>query len=299
MSRIGLVVFGLILLAVFASFNSSVIGVGAGSVVSVDPGFRIVVVEVNETGVFEFKVSYSGPGIGFFVLSTNSSSSSVYPSSFSLLSGQTATVYVTDTRGSPGIYDVVLTVRELGSGESVNATARLAVASECIRGSTLGGVMVLVADSINVSVEINATGLTCAKLCVLPENPLPEYVPADSGSLSRYFDIYIGRPDRVEWPITVKMNYTEQEILDDNLDEVSLKLNYWNDTGLTTFADTGVHTSIRQVYAYPEENETQGSIVMAIAQLNVLPIPEPPVTSLVLALATISLMTILYWRKYF
>ena len=296
MGRLGLFVFGLLVLGVFVS--PIVLVASASSVVGVDPGFRVVVGEVGEVGVFVFRVAYFGSGVGFFVLSTNSSSSSVYPSSFSLLSGQVATVYVTDVRSAPGIYDNVLTVRELGSGEVVNVTARYAVASECIRGSSTGGVIVLVADSINVSVEINTTGITCAKLCVLPENPLPEYVPADSMSLNRYFDVYIGRPDRVVWPITVKMNYTEQEILDDNLDEISLKMNYWNDTGLTTFADTGVHTNIRQVYAYPEENETRGSIIMAIAQVNIVPIPEPPVTGMILAIATISLAGLLYWKRY-
>ena len=283
------------MIGVFGLFLPGLVGLSDTGVVGVDPGFSVAVVDVGETGVFGYRVTYLGPGVGFFVLSVDNGS--VYPGSFSLLSGQAATVYVTRAEGVPGVYDSVLTVRELGSGETVNVTARLVVASECIRGSTTGGRLVLVADSINVSVEVNATGQTCARLCVLPENPLPEYVPQGSVSLDRYFDIRVGRPDHVSWPITVKMNYSEQEVVGEGLNELSLGLSYWNGTGMESFNDTGVDTGIHQVYAFPEENETGGSIVMAIASLDVTPIPEPPATSIILVASITGLLALFYWRK--
>ncbi len=267
------------------------------SVFSIDPEFTVNVVDVNESSVFQLHVRYFGGGVGFFVATTNSSGVGIYPGSFSLLSGQSGTVYVSVPAYPPGIYDTVIVFRELGSGENHSIIVRLAVASECVRASTLKGIVSLEADSGNISLVVNATGSTCVRLCVLPVNPLPEYVPVDKGSLGKYFDVKIGRPDHVSWPIMVKVNYTVNDITDKNLEELSLKLYYWNTTELKVLNNTGVDTGLKQVYAYPLEDETRGSIMMALAQTSIIPIPESPVTSLVLVLALASMVSLVYWRR--
>ena len=267
------------------------------SVFSVDPEFTVSVVDVGESNVFSLHVRYFGGGVGFFTATTNSSGVGIYPGSFSLLSGQSGTVYVSVPAYPTGIYDTVIVFRELGSGESHNVVVRLAVASECVRASTLRGIVSLEADSGNISLVVNATGSTCVRLCVLPANPLPEYVPADKGSIEKYFDVKIGRRDHVSWPITVKVNYTPNDIADNSLEELSLKLYYWNNVELMALNNTGVDTELKQVYAYPLESETEGSIMMALAQISIIPVPEPPTTSLVLVLALASMVSFVYWRR--
>ena len=269
----------------------------ATSVFSVDPEFTVNVVDTNESSVFQLHVRYFGSGVGFFTATTNNSGVGIYPGSFSLLSGQSGTVYVSVPAYPPGIYDTVIVFRELGSGENHSVIVRLAVASECVRTSTLGGIVSLETSSGDIGLVVNATGSTCVRLCVLPVNPLPEYVPVDKGSLGKYFDVKIGRLDHVSWPITVKVNYTIDDITDNNLEELSLKLYYWNTTELKVLNNTGVDTELKQVYAYPLEDETRGSIMMVLAQTSIIPIPESPVTSIILVLVLASTLSLAYWRR--
>ena len=124
------------------------------------------------------------------------------------------------------------------------------------------------------------------------ENPHPGATkPAEM--LDKYIDISVSDKENVEWPMYVKMNYTDDEI-PAGVDENTLGLYHYKDGAWHKCGSTGVNTDENYVWAYVTEDECAGSPFCSGGSSSPVPVPEFSVFGLLVLIVILTVVLVVY-----
>jgi len=129
-----------------------------------------------------------------------------------------------------------------------------------VEAITSTGVVTVVnaTDVADVEISVNVTSPTSVIVANHTDNPHPE-APRPEGMLPKYVEIAVGNKSAVEWPMYVRLYYTDEEVAAAGMSEVNLGLYYFKDGSWHRCENTSVDVDNNFIWAYVQEYEYVGS----------------------------------------
>jgi len=152
---------------------------------------------------------------------------------------------------SDGIYEFSITAIDKNSNRNTSSIHKFAICSEVYNEILSSGENILdVTIDTDTLVVINVSGSTNINIGNYTNNPYPyETLPATV--LNKFIAIQVDDESKVNWPVYIRIYYTEKDLINSNLIEEQLVgIFFWNESGKTwnMHQDTGVNTTDQAGY---------------------------------------------------